>query len=86
MTDSILDPTVETFYAAVANLDSENVWENAIKEVFAAIAPSSPIPSDIDYALDGFSRALDAIIETWNSIAPDQSHLGDAHGGSEDAR
>lgn len=70
MTDSVLDPTVEKFYAAVANLDSENVWENAIKEVFAAIAPALPIPSDIDYALDGFGRALDAITETWNSIHP----------------
>jgi hypothetical protein len=70
VTDSILDPTVEKFYAAVADLDSENVWEGAIKDAFAAIAAALPIPSDIDYALGEIARLLDALTETWDGIHP----------------
>jgi hypothetical protein len=69
MTDSILDPTVKKFYdTVVAKLDSLNAWENGIKEVFDAIAPALPIPSDIDYALTEFTQVLEAVGKAWDDI------------------
>lgn len=69
MTDSVLDPTVEKFYKnVIANLDRLNAWENGIKEVFAAIAPALPIPSDIDYALTEFTQVLEAVGKAWDEI------------------
>lgn len=69
MTDSILDPTVEKFYKnVIAKLDSLNAWENGIKEVFDAIAPALPIPSDIDYALTEFTQVLEAVGKAWDEI------------------
>ena len=59
---NVYDPTVSKFYEAISTFAADDsVAVGAIRTAFDALRNAVPSPTDIDYLLQDFAEALDAV-------------------------